>query len=171
MTDLVERPVGGIEPAAVHRRRWVWPTIAILALLLGGVVGWAIGASADGEQQPSLVVIGGTELTERQQAMVDASERLLIAYQTNDVDAILAAFTPQGEKYVVGDGPYRVDDGSLRAFVEGRDFSGMEMVEPMTIHENDVSMVVRIGDTEWLNVLVYTQSGEVLITDHLSFGP
>ena len=56
-------------------------------------------------------------------------------------------------------------------FVEGRDFSGMEMVEPMTIHENDVSMVVRVGNAEWLNVVVYTQSGEVLITDHLSFGP
>jgi hypothetical protein len=171
MTDLIERPVGGIEPGVVHRRRWVWPAIAVAALLLGGVVGWAISTSVDDEQQRSLVVIGGTELTERQQAMVDASESLLIAYQTNDVDAILAAFTPQGEKYVVGDGPYRVDDGGLRAFVEGRDFSGMEMVEPMTVHENDVAMVAKVGDTEWLNVLVYTQSGEVLITDHLSFGP
>lgn len=157
-----------IEPA--HQRRWVWPVIALLALLIGAGVGWAIGTSADDEGEP-LVVIGATEITERQQAMVDTSERLLAAYQANDADAVLAEFTSEGEKYVVGDGTYRVDDGSLRAFVEGRDFSGMETIEPMTIHENDVTMVVRVGGNEWLNVFVFTPSGNVLVTDHLSFGP
>ncbi len=41
----------------------------------------------------------------------------------------------------------------------------------MTVHENDVSLVVRVGTTEWLNVLVFTPSGDLLITDRLSFGP
>jgi hypothetical protein len=171
MTALIERPTDGSTPTVASRRRRVWPLAALLAMLLGAAVGWVIGSSSDEPSPPSLVVVGGTELTDRQQAMVDATHAYLAAHQTNDVDAILAAFAPQGQKYVVGDRAYRVDDGSLRAFLEARDFSAMELVEPITVHENDVAMVVSIGSTEWLNVLVFTTSGDLLITDHLSFGP
>lgn len=170
MQQLIEQSGENIDVGPTRRRGRAWPVIAVLAMLIGAGVGWAIGSSAHDEREP-LVVVGDTDITERQQAMIDTSERLLAAYQANDADAILAEFTSRGAKYVVGDGTYRVDDGSLRAFVESRDFSGMEMIEPMTIHENDVTMVVRVDGNEWLNVFVFTPSGDVLVTDHLSFGP
>lgn len=168
MQRSVERELSAPPSTSVRRPWWIVAVVAVVALLAGLVIGrW----TAPSEGTPEVVVPGGTELTDRQQQMIDASERYLVAYQTNDADAIVAAFTPQGEKYVVGDGTYRVDDGTLRAFVETNDYTGMEIVEPMTVHENDVAVVVAFGGFEFLNVLVFTESGEVLITDHLTFGP
>ena len=56
MTVLVERPVGGIEPAAACRRRRAWPAVAIFAVSAGGLAACGSNDSGDVASSESVPV-------------------------------------------------------------------------------------------------------------------
>lgn len=178
MSQVMERAPGAeaVEPQQ-RRSRWVVAVVAmvaVVALAIAGLGGWFAGRAGEddgGGGLPRVINVGGQPLTDRQQEMLAVVDQLLVDYRANDADAIIATFTPRGEKVVVGLGTFRVDDGTLRTFLEGRNFASMELIEPIIIHENDVELVVSAAGAEWMNVFEFTTAGDVLVSSHVSFGP
>ena len=97
---------------------------ALVALLVGALGGWFLARSFD--DKPTNVVAGHVALTDRQREMIRVEEAYVKAWQANDVDAVLALYTPNGTLNLVpGSGDYRVDDGTLAAYVRSGDWSGL----------------------------------------------
>jgi len=177
MTQLMEKPVETTPPMQVmpRRSRWMVPIAVLVALLLGGLSGWLLANAADEDSKPTTVVAGNVALTDRQQEMIRITDEYTKAWQANDVNAVLAFYTSTGTFRAVPGGPtYRVDDGSLEAFVRSGDWSTLTAIGPTMVVGGEVVLVTRTaGVGPWMNVLDFTQyiGAAPLILNHLSISP
>ena len=88
--EAVDRRDGQSKVAAPPRRdRVLVVLIALVALVLAAFIGWTIGGS---ESEPVVHVIGGGELTERQEEMVRVADEFDAALRDGDGETLLALF-------------------------------------------------------------------------------
>jgi hypothetical protein len=166
MTTL-ERPREELLTAPVTQRRsraWIAVIlVAVIALAVGGVGGWMVRGEPD---TPAILLAGSGELTARQEQLLDTTRAAEAAWQTNDVDAILALYAPNGTFEAFG-AVYRVDDGSLRTYIESGEWSSLDVLEPMLVRDNEVLTFHDFGGALFSESLTYTGSGDVLIVSHV----
>ena len=61
-----------------------------------------------------------------------------------------------------GDRTYRVDDGTLAAFVSGGDWSTLTVLEPVLVDGNTVTFHYEVTGIHYLGSVVFTGTGDVL---------
>lgn len=136
--------------------------VAVVALVLGGAVGWFVR----GDDTSDVVLAGDGELTERQLEMVDFMNDYEAAWQRGDGDAVAAMYTPNGTFVSLG-WTYRVDDGSLEAYVEGGGFGGLDVFEPALVHGNELLNFHSFpGAGVFVSSVQFNNSGDLLIVNH-----
>ncbi len=148
---------------SAHRTRWVATAlIAVLALLVGGAVGWmANGDAATG----SMVAAGETELSPRQEQMAAFMGDYEEAWKAGDAAAVTAMFVPEGTFTGLGS-TYRADDGTLAGFVEFGDWGGLTEFDPDLVRGSVVLRFHSLGGDTYQNVMKFTESGELLLINH-----
>jgi hypothetical protein len=110
-----------------HRTWWLLAAVAVLALGAGVVIGRATAPSDE-----SAYLAGGGALSDRQEQMLDVLDEAEQGWRAGDGDAVTATFVPTGTM-TWGDRSYRVDDGTLAAFVTGGDWSTLTILEPVLV--------------------------------------
>ncbi len=137
--------------------------VGLIALLLGGLVGWVIRGEDSGDV-PSIVVAGGEEPTSRQEQMVEFHRDYIEAWRRGDVEAIRALYVPEGTLTFNG-----VTYGV--ASEEFADFVGLgtvsELLEPHLAHGSTMFNFVEVVGTASENTLRFTPSGELLLIEHV----
>ena len=110
---------------------------------------------------------GDGDLTERQLDMVDFMDDYSAAWQRGDGEAVAAMYIDNGTFVTLGT-EYRVDDGSLAAFVESGDWGDLEVLEPMLVRSNDVLNfhTFGVGGFNYMSSLTFTGSGDLLLINH-----
>lgn len=171
MTQVLESPT---VDAPRRRRGWMpWVGALVIAVLLGGVGGWFVRGALDGDDVADVVVVGGSELTARQQQMIDLHRQLVAEMQANDGAGVVSLFDPAGQVVFTKSGQeYRVDDGSLQEMVDAGincyvdPSRGFAMYEPLLV---DADMVVSAGMNEGVPFVALTEVtpyGDVRIERH-----
>jgi hypothetical protein len=145
--------------APPRRNRVLVVLITVVAVVLAAFIGWTIGGS---ESEPDVYVIGGGELTERQEEMVRVADEFDAALRDGDGEALLALFVPQGVLSVPGEPAYRADNGTLAEFMENRTRESLVSFPPTLVMGDSV---LRYGsyDGEHATLTRFTPSGDVLI--------
>jgi hypothetical protein len=145
--------------APPRRYRVLLLLITLVALMLAAFIGWTIGSS---ESEPDLYVIGGGELTERQEEMVRVADEFDAALRDGDGETLLALFVPQGVLSVPGEPTHRVDDGTIAGFMENRSRESLVSFPPTLVMGDSV---LRYGsyDGEHATLTRFTPNGDVLI--------
>lgn len=138
--------------------------LAVLALALGGIVGWIV--RGDGAGEPDILLAGDGDISARQEQMLDVVRDRAQAWKDGDVDAVLAGFTPTGTFEAFGN-VYRVDDGSLAAYVETGTWTSLEVQEPVLVRGNELFTFHRYGGGNYSELFTFTETGELLITSHV----
>lgn len=151
-------------PAGRSPRYLVMAVVAVLALLVGGVAGWML--NDDGTTTPGIVLAGEGELSARQEQMLDVVRDAEVAWQRNDVDAILALYAPSAT-FEAFDTVYRVADGSFESYIESGSWGSLEVDEPMLVRGDDVLTFHRFGGRLYSEAFSFTPTGELLITSHV----
>jgi len=135
----------------------------LVALVVGGLGGWlARGATDDA----SAYVAGGGALTERQEQMVDLIQDSGEAWATGDAQALEGMFADDGT-FTVFDVTYRMDDGSLQAYMDETSFPGLKLYGPIVVRGNQAVMFhnyATFGDIA--DVFEFTPEGELMIVSH-----
>lgn len=152
------------EPATRSSHYLVIAIVAVLALALGGVAGWMLNGGED--TTAGIVLAGDGELSARQEQMLELVRDNEQAWQSNDFDAILALYAPDGT-FEAFDTVYRVDDGSFESFLESGQWSSLEVYEPMLVRGNEVLTFHRFGGQPYSESISFTPTGELLITSHV----
>ena len=136
--------------------------VAVIALVVGGAIGWFVRGGGD----DAIVLSGDGDLTERQLDMVDFMDDYSAAWQRGDGEAVAAMYIDNGTFVTLGT-EYRVDDGSLAAFVESGDWGSLDVLEPMLVHSNDVlNFHTFVGGFNYMSSFTFTGSGELLLINH-----
>jgi hypothetical protein len=151
-----------VAPRSSTRTGMILALVVVLALALGGAIGWMIRGDGDGD----IVLAGEGELTARQGQMLDAVRDLEQLWQDGDTDGILEMFTPNGT-FEAFDTVYRVDDGTLAGFVDGGDWSSLDVFEPILVHGNEVLTFHRFGGQIYTESLTFTAGDDLLIVSHV----
>jgi len=148
-----------------HRRsaRWIaLAFVAVLALVVGGAIGWAIR----GDDTPGIVLAGGGDLSARQAQMYDFLTGYEQDWKAGDVDAVLARFTPNGTFEAFGQ-VYRVDDGSFATYFEGGNWSSLDVLEPGLVRGNELFTFHGFRGADYSETITFTGTGDLLITSHV----
>lgn len=164
----IERPRERIRatPDDVTRRAsrtwWIAAVVALLALAVGGVVGWTLRGD---DTTPTGVLAGEGELTARQEQMLDLFDEYEQAWNDADGAAIVDMYTETGTFDSLGT-VYRAGDGTLEAFVDrGWD---VDVLRPVLVNGNEVLSFHTIdGSTTFMDTMTFTSIGEVLIIEHV----
>lgn len=163
MMETIERTEQA--PEAGQRSRstlLVVVVVGVVALALGGLGAWLMGASDDSSDDVTEVVTG--EVTDRQQEMLLIIDELDAALQAGTADAALVdrLFVPQGVYVINEDLEYRADDGSLAEFFERGSDRSAALYAPALVVDD---MVVKLGNYGggYSQTFKFTSSGEVLI--------
>lgn len=137
--------------------------VAVLALVLGALGSWAVFGLDD---DPTAIAAGGGELTERQEEMVAVLDDYTNAWDTSDGAAALETMTPTA--FVTFDNTsWRVEDGTLVRNIESGLYGpSLDHLDPILVEGNAIVAFHRYGGLEVANVFEFTNSGEVLITQH-----
>jgi hypothetical protein len=150
-------------PQRAHGRRWVVTAlIAVLALLVGGAVGWMAHGDA---ATASMVSAGETELTPRQEQMAAFMDDYREAWRAGDGAAVTAMYVPEGTFNGLGT-THRVDDGTLAGFVQLGGWDGLTELHPGLARGSVVLNFHSLDADTYQNVLTFTESGELLLVDH-----
>lgn len=165
MSETMTVPVAEGRPPVVKRTRW-WlvAVLCVAVLVIGAVAGWL--ARGPGHGTPAYVVAGGGAPTERQQQMIEMFDDYVAAWRSNDPDAVLSFYTDEGVFEWAGrSGPeYRVDDGTLRGYVENAvDHRGMTVGKPMLVQENRIATVGEVAGVRFVAVVEFTPNGELQV--------
>lgn len=163
--EAAQRPVETKEMTRSTRSRstWLVAIVAVFALILGALGGWAIrGSDSDGDAAAYLA--GEGELTDRQLEMVDIVSDYAEAWRSGDGEAV-AAFYTSGGRFTTYGNTYRAGDGSLAEFVDGGAWKSLTDFEPVLVKDNVVASIHRFSGT-FGNVFVFTTTGEPLIVLH-----
>lgn len=162
-TETLERPVAPTADThpAHGSRSLVVVLIAVVALLLGGLGGWLLRGDDGGNDD--VIVVNGSELTERQEEMLQIGDEYFAAVRDGDGDTLASLFVPEG--YVTFEQmnrEARVDDGSLARTVSGGVNPGLEIFEPVLVFGDTLVYTYELaGNT--IEVMKFTPSGEVEI--------
>lgn len=142
-----------------RRGRVLVALIALVALVWAAFIGWTLGNS---ESESDVYVIGGGELTERQEEMVRVADEFDTALRDGDGAALLALYVPQGVLTVPHEPDYRADDGTLAEFMENRTRESLVSFPPTLVMGDSV---LRYGSYagEHATLIRFTSSGDVLI--------
>jgi hypothetical protein len=166
--QTMDRPVAEAGPPATTRRPWWRLAIAVaLALVLGVVGGWSLARVTDDE--PTAVVAGGGSLTDRQKQIVEVLDDYVAAWRSDDAEAVMAFFAPGGTFSVRGE-EYRMDDGSMAAFLESASWSTLTGSDPVLMAGDEAALHTTWESQSWFNVIEFSASGDVLIVRHVSTG-
>ena len=139
----------------------------VLALVVGGLAGYLIRGD-DMEETGSVVPVGGTEVTSRQEEMADLMAEYEQAWLAGDGEAAEAVFGPGGTLRALGV-TYHADDGEIADFVGGPGWTVLEILEPMLVYD-DVALNFHTYDGLRTNVMTFTDDGEVKILSHVISG-
>lgn len=156
--DATLPPATDSKPAV---RRWVGYAAIALALVLGMFVGaFAFGAGDDETE-----VVSATELTDRQQEMVEIVPQYIGAWQDTDGDAAASFMTDSGVvRYTPQGSNYHVSDDTLQLHISNGPYDGLRTVDPMLVYENRIVLTGTIDDNlTWLSIVEFTESGDVEI--------
>jgi hypothetical protein len=162
-TETLERPVAQTaDTQPTHgSRSLVVVLIAVAALLLGGLGGWLLRGDDGGTDD--VIVVNGSELTERQEQMLQIGDEYFAAVRDGDGETLASLFVPEG--YVTFEQinrQARVDDGSLAQIVSGGVNPGLELYEPVLVSDDTLVYTYGLaGDTT--EVMKFTPTGEVQI--------
>lgn len=137
--------------------------VGVIALLLGGVVGWAIRGN-DGGGDPAAAVVGSESLTARQEQMVELHRDYLEAWRAGDVEAIRAMYTPDGT-FTFNDVTYEVRSPEFADHV-GLGVVG-ELLPPHLIKGNTMLNFVEVVGYSSENILTFTSAGEPRLIGHV----
>lgn len=146
---------------ATNRRWWLLGAVAAVALALGAVGGWIAASDAE----PTAMVAGGGELTERQDQMAAVLDDFTQAWHAGDGAEVTGFFAPSGTATYLGT-EYLVSDGSLAQFVESASWESLDILEPSLIDGNKVAFFHRYRGLPYMDVIEFTASGELLIASH-----
>jgi hypothetical protein len=146
------------------QRSWIIvAVIAVLALVLGGVLGYVIRG---GDTNADMVIAGGDQMTDRQEQMIEFLDTYEAAWQANDAAQVTASFVPTGTFGALGSEQLRVDDGSLADYVENSSFSSLDVLRPALVRDNEMVTFHRFGGRTYVEVLTFTPSGDLLLVSH-----
>jgi len=162
----IERPrVERISTTESGHRSAITLIAAIAALMLGLLAGFLVWGM-DETDSTAPVAAGGSELTTRQEQMVDLLDDYVEAWRTGDGEAAAALFTDNGV-FTVNGTEYRVDDGGLAQVVTDLPTPALDVVEPVLLDETGMLHFHTIGglDTD-SDVYRFTAGGELLIISH-----
>lgn len=136
--------------------------VAVVALLLGGLGGWFVRGSSD---DPDAVVAGGSELTQRQEDMLEMFYDYTDAMLANDGAAAVALFVPTGTWS--GDfGDRSVEDGSIEAFVDTFNFQPPMFSAPILVDGDRLHYVHEYMDGSYYDAVTFTSTGDLKIINH-----
>ena len=144
------------------RRTGMLVLVAVLALILGAVGGW-FARGSDGD--PTILLAGEGELTERQAQMVDVYEEAEAAWHAGDGEAVAALFTDDGYGRFLGS-TYQVGDGGLDRYVESGAWNSLDVLEPVLVKGNTVLNFHIYRGSTYTNVVEFTTEGELLMVSH-----
>lgn len=166
MTTL-ERPHETIHTSTAttsrSQRSWmIVAVIAVLALVLGGVLGYVVRG---GDTNADIVIAGGDQMTDRQEQMIEFLDAYEAAWQANDAAQVTASFVPTGT-FGALDSELRVDDGSLADYVENTSFSSLDVLRPALVRDNEMVTFHQFGGRTYVEVLTFTPSGDLLLVSH-----
>lgn len=160
-------PQGQVPVSTEKRASPSWLVLVVsvvLAIVAGGFAGWFLAGSAD---DASAYVAGGGELTTRQEQMVELIAESGDAWLTGDAEALKEMFAPNGT-WTAFDVTYRMDDGSLQAYIDSTSFPGLELYEPILVRGNQAVMFHNYSNYgDIADVFEFTPEGEVLIVSHV----
>jgi hypothetical protein len=165
---VIERPTETLTPrpaVAASKRPWFVVALAVLALVVGGAIGWFVRG---GEDDPDAMLVGGGSLSDRQQQMVDLVETYDDGWVAGDPDEVLSYFTADGV-FVASGQEYRVDDGTFADVIDFVGFSSLERLRPILVQDDQVFFVSELQGVPTLNALTFTTEGELLIARHDAF--
>lgn len=170
MERTIERPrVGPAETTDNGRRTASLVLTAIVAAAVGLLAGFLLWDSDGGE--PDAVVVGGGELTARQEEMLELIDDYELAWRNGDGEAVAALFTEQGVLDVIGT-EVPIEGGALADYVDGHPAPTLEVLEPALVSGDRLVNLHRIGAEgvvgpgRYSNVFEFTSEGEVLIVSH-----
>jgi hypothetical protein len=144
--------------------------VAAIALGLGLFGGWMIWGSTepDTDADAVVVVVGGGELTQRQEEMIEMLDVYGEAYLGNDGAAVVEIFAENGTMSGLGNPVLRADDGTLERFVNDFPVSdGPFYVEPVVVHDNTLRFAHKYVGRTYFDIVTFTSSGELRIVSHL----
>ena len=159
----VERPVS---PDANRRPTIAWlAVVAAAAASIGLLVGF-LAWGGDDRDPTAPVAVGGDDLTQRQQQMVDLVDDYTAAWRAGDGDAVAALFAADGVATIVGQ-ELPVEGGVLAAYVEANPLPTLDVLEPMLVGEAGMlNYHEAAGFGTLSNVIEFTTEGELLIVSH-----
>jgi hypothetical protein len=157
-----------VTPTGSDRHPMIAAVIAVAALLVGFLAGWVLWGPADASDGADVVVVGGGELTDRQEEMLRVADEAHGAIIEGDGDALAALFVPQGYLRDPGHNmELRVDDGSLASQINAGPAPSYQVDEPIVVHGDMVISTGSWGD-DVVHVFLFTPGGDVrIITDTL----
>jgi hypothetical protein len=157
----VERPVA----SDTKRRSVITPIALVVAVVLGLLAGFLVWGLGDTDSTAP-VAAGGSELTARQEQMIDLLDDYVAAWRIGDSEAAATMFTENGVFTWLGT-EYRVDDGALANVVTSLPVPTLDVLEPVLV--NDTGMLhfhTVTGMGTFSNVFEFTADGELLIISH-----
>lgn len=159
----IERP--RVERAAqpeTGQRSMITPMAVVIALLVGFLAGFLLWGLND--TNPRAVAVGGDNLTDRQEQMVDFVDDAKAAWQQGDGDAVAAMFTEDGVMTIWGT-EYR--GGEIARYVDSDIFASLEVFEPVLVSDNEMITFHTVAGFGTLNEFMeFTPEGELLIINH-----
>ena len=148
------------------RRSLILVFVAVIALGLGMFGGWMIWGSTDNPD--GVVVVGGGELTQRQEEMVDMLDEYGVAYLGNDGAAVVEMYAENGTLSGLGNPVLHANDGTLEEFVNEFSFpDGPFDPEPVVVHENTVRFAHEYAGRTYFDIVTFTSMGELHIASHV----
>ena len=131
----VERPAA----PALKGRPIITATALVAALLVGVLTGYLLWGTDDNTDPATVdaVATGGTELTARQEQMIDLLDAYEEAWQNGDGEAVAAMFTENGMVTMLGT-ELPVESGVLADHVTASPATTLDVLEPHLVDGNRV---------------------------------
>lgn len=156
----------GRVPARVRPQRSSTTLMAMLAAfaLVAGLVGGYFLRGTDSVDD--VVLVGGGQMTDRQEEIVALFEDYTDAWLQGDGEAVAAMFVDNGTATILGT-TYRIDDGTLAGYVDRDPVPDLDIMEPSIMHDNTLVDFHEVPMGEYINIMRFTATGDVQIVSHV----
>jgi hypothetical protein len=162
----IERPQVDRPVAPDTKRRPMIMLIGVLIALALGVLAGFVLWGTDDTTSTAAVAAGGTELTPRQEQMVDLVDDYGVAWRNGDSEAAAAMFTENGALTVFGT-EYPVEGDALAGYISAFPQPTLDLLEPVLVSDDGMIMFHTIaGMGTFSDVFRFTADGELLIISH-----